>query len=199
MNKLIKVIENPGIVFQKISFKFKKKKFAHIGKNPSVGTGFVTKGEKNISIGDDFLCGKNVKIETWEYYNDEKTEMTPRLFIENNVTINDNCFISCMNKIKIDRGVLFGENVFISDNFHGRNSFEEINIIPIKRPLWSKGPIEIGKNCWIGRNVCIMPNVTIGDNCIIGANAVVTHDIPCNSIAAGVPAKVIKKIENEDL
>ena len=43
-----------------------------------------------------------------------------------------------------------------------------------------------------------MPSVTIGDNCVIGANAVVTHNIPDNSIAAGVPAKVIKKIDNNE-
>lgn len=53
----------------------------------------------------------------------------------------------------------------------------------------------IGNNVWIGRNVCIMPGVTIGDGAVIGANAVVTHDIPAYSVAAGVPAKVIKTIE----
>lgn len=197
MNKLVKFLKNPGIIFQKMNLELKKTKFGHIGKKASIGRGLITKGEKDIFIGDNFLCGKNVKIETWEYYNNEKTGMKPRLSIGDNVSINDNCCISCMNEIKIGNGVLFGENVFVSDNFHGRNSIKEIETIPIKRPLWSKGPILIGNNSWIGRNVCIMPNVTIGDNCVIGANAVVTHNIPNNSIAAGVPAKVIKNIDNE--
>lgn len=60
--------------------------------------------------------------------------------------------------------------------------------------LVSKGPIEIGKNVWICDNVCILPGVKIGNNCIIGANSVVNKDIPDNCLAAGNPARVIKKI-----
>lgn len=57
------------------------------------------------------------------------------------------------------------------------------------------GPIKIGNNVHIGWDAIIMPNVTIGDNCIIGAGAVVTKDIPSNSVAVGVPARVIESID----
>lgn len=57
------------------------------------------------------------------------------------------------------------------------------------------GPITIGNNVNIGWNAIILPNVSIGDNCIIGAGAIVTRDIPNNSIAVGVPAKVIESID----
>lgn len=57
------------------------------------------------------------------------------------------------------------------------------------------GKIEIGDNTHIGMNSIIMPNVKIGKNCIIGCGAVVTKDIPDNCIAVGVPAKVIKTID----
>lgn len=57
------------------------------------------------------------------------------------------------------------------------------------------GKIKIGNNVHIGLNCIIMPNVTIGNNCIIGCGAVVTKDIPDNSVAVGVPARVIKNIE----
>ena len=53
------------------------------------------------------------------------------------------------------------------------------------------GCIEIGNNVFIGSNVTVLLNVKIGDNVIVGAGSVVTKDIPSNSIAAGVPAKVI--------
>ena len=56
-------------------------------------------------------------------------------------------------------------------------------------------PISIGNNVYVGINCTILPGVTIGDNVIIGAGSVVTRDIPSNSVAAGVPAKVIKPIE----
>ena len=57
------------------------------------------------------------------------------------------------------------------------------------------GKISVGSNVHIGTNAIIMPNVTIGDNCIIGCGAVVTRDIPSGSIAVGVPARVIKTVE----
>ena len=57
------------------------------------------------------------------------------------------------------------------------------------------GKIEIGNNVNIGWNAIIMPGVTIGDNCIIGAGAIVTKNIPENSVAAGIPARVIESIE----
>jgi len=57
------------------------------------------------------------------------------------------------------------------------------------------GKITIGNNVHIGLNTIIMPNVTIGNNCIIGCGAIVTKDIPDNSIAVGVPARVIETID----
>lgn len=57
------------------------------------------------------------------------------------------------------------------------------------------GMIKIGNNTHIGTNVIIMPGVTIGNNCVIGCGAVVTKNIPDNSVAVGVPAKVIETIE----
>lgn len=59
-------------------------------------------------------------------------------------------------------------------------------------------PIKVGNNCWLASNVTVCAGVTIGDNCVIGAGAVVTHDIPDNSLAVGVPAKVIRKITEKD-
>ena len=56
-------------------------------------------------------------------------------------------------------------------------------------------PVRIGNNVHVGNNVVIMPGVCIGDNCVIGVNAVVTHDIPSNSVAVGVPARVIENID----
>lgn len=64
------------------------------------------------------------------------------------------------------------------------------------RELDLMGPIKIGNNVFIGNNAIILPGVTIGDNVIIGAGAVVTRDIPSDSVAAGVPARVIKSLSD---
>lgn len=57
------------------------------------------------------------------------------------------------------------------------------------------GPIVLGNNVFVGNNVIFLPGVTVGDNVVIGAGAVVTKDIPSNSVAAGVPARVIKPLD----
>ena len=57
------------------------------------------------------------------------------------------------------------------------------------------GPIKIGNNVFIGNNAIILPGVTIGDNVIVGAGAVVTRDIPSGSVVAGVPARVIRSLD----
>lgn len=60
-------------------------------------------------------------------------------------------------------------------------------------------PVIIGDDVWIGGNCTILPGVTIGSNVIIAAGAVVTKDIPDNSVVAGVPAKVIRQLENDTI
>lgn len=57
--------------------------------------------------------------------------------------------------------------------------------------------IHIGDDVWLGANVTILPGVRIGNNVVIGAGAVVTRDIPDDSLAVGVPARVIKELEND--
>ena len=59
-------------------------------------------------------------------------------------------------------------------------------------------PVHIGKNCWLGAGVLVMPGVTIGDNSVIGAGSVVTKDIPSNVVAVGAPCKVLREINEHD-
>lgn len=61
--------------------------------------------------------------------------------------------------------------------------------------LPSHGKVKIGNNVWLGENVTILKGVTIGDNVIIGIGSVVTKDIPSNSVAVGIPAKVVGSYE----
>ena len=59
-------------------------------------------------------------------------------------------------------------------------------------------PVHIGKNCWIGAGVIIVPGITVGDNSVIGAGSVVTKDIPANVVAVGNPCKVLREINDHD-
>ena len=116
------------------------------------------------------------------------------------ITIGDNCVfgqynhITATNRIKIGNNLLTGRFVLITDNSHGDYSYDNLQKHPSSRKIISKGEVVIGDNVWIGDKVSIMGGVHIGDGCIIGANSVVTHDIPCYSIAVGSPAKIVKTI-----
>ena len=74
-----------------------------------------------------------------------------------------------------------GKNIFIGSNFTGNYNLTILDIREVR----------------IGGNVTILPGVTIGSNVVIGAGAVVSRDIPDNSVALGVPARVVKSIEND--
>ena len=107
--------------------------------------------------------------------------------------------VNSVEKIVIGNYTAIGENVHISDNNnHPVNpSYRKYmrvcgDIEPRRWKHSAHAPVEIGENCWIGRNVSIMKGVTIGDNSIIAANSVVTKSVPANCIAAGNPAKVVK-------
>lgn len=87
-------------------------------------------------------------------------------------------------------GTLIGPKTVIVTLNHHQNPNKRANLIP--------KPVKIGKNVWIGANVTILPGVTIGEGAIIAAGAVVNKNVEANTIAGGVPAKLIKQIETEE-
>jgi len=98
------------------------------------------------------------------------------------------CYFQGNNKIIIGDDTIFAPNVSIISANHSLDNFS----------TWEKAPpIEIGKKCWIGTGVTILPGVKLGDNVIVGAGSVVTKSFPSNCIIAGVPSVIIKKVKNE--
>lgn len=194
------IINKISRLYNKMLWKIISGKFAHVGVNCRVGRGFWIREPEYISIGDNFEAGDNISIHAWKNYKGKISQNDPKICIGNNVSMTQGCGISCLNEVIIGDGVLLGVNTFITDNAHGDMSKDTLSIPPNQRELYSKGSVRIGNNAWIGRNVCVMPNVTIGEGAIIGANAVVTHDIPAYAVAAGVPARVIKRndVESEE-
>ena len=107
-----------------------------------------------------------------------------KIIIGKNAFFNTNCCVICRSEIKIGDNFMASDNVYIRDN-DGHN-------ISVDGISYKYKSIEIGNNVWLGRNVIVLKGVKIGNNVIIGAGSVVVKDIPCNCIAAGNPAKVIK-------
>ena len=116
------------------------------------------------------------------------------LKIFDNVIIGYNFTALVADTIQIGSNTIIASNVSLVSENHGISV--ETNV-PYYAQKLETGPISIGKGCWIGQNVTVLPNVKIGDKCVIGANSVVTKDIPSYSIAVGMPAKVIKRYDFE--
>jgi acetyltransferase-like isoleucine patch superfamily enzyme len=98
------------------------------------------------------------------------------------------CTIAVLDHVEIGEDCLIAEMVSIRDHNH---RFDRLDVL-VRVQGMTSAPIRIGRNVWIGGKATITKGVTIGDNAVIGANAVVTHDIPSNAIAVGVPARVIR-------
>lgn len=117
------------------------------------------------------------------------------------VKIGDNCIIRCPKTALIDMTrpslISIGNNVDMNRYFQilthdwsssvFRNKYHDF--------LNSSGKVTIGNNIYFGTNVTVLKGVTIGDNCIIGAHSLVTHDIPSDSVAAGIPCRVICSLD----
>lgn len=116
------------------------------------------------------------------------TDFGKNISIGKNVFFNTGCSFQDRGGITIGNGCQIGMNVTIATLNHGL-SLE-------KRNTTYSSPVEIGGNVWIGSNATILPGVTIGDNSVVAAGAVVTKDVPGNAVVAGVPAKVVKEINN---
>lgn len=142
-------------------------------------------------FGKDFTAGKDFRLEV--------VKQGARIEFGDRVKINDYFHIGAASNIYIGDDVLIGSRVTIVDHAHGiyhGASCSRPDTPPDSRELFGS-PIFIARNVWLCEGVVVLPGVTIGAGAVVGANSVVASDIPPQCIAAGVPAKVIKKYSEE--
>lgn len=118
------------------------------------------------------------------------TEGGTRIRVGRKVFINQHCTIYDLGGVDIGDLVMIGPNVNIITAGHP--------MAPSQRRAYLEAkPIVIQRNVWIATAATILGGVTVGENSVVGAGAVVTRDVPPNSFVAGVPARVVRSLEDD--
>jgi len=145
------------------------------------------KGENNhgITIGSGVFIGRNSILHC----------KNGDIIIHNDVNIGFNCDIASSNIIEIGEKVLLAAYAYIVGGGHDYARTD----IPVTEQKRVAHGIKIEANAWIGAGATVLDGVNVGRGTIVGAGAVVTGDLPANSLAAGMPAKVLRQREPSDL
>lgn len=154
--------------------------FKSVGSNVVLESGVLVFHPKNIVIGNNVYIGHNSILKG--YYKNE-------MIIDDHTWIGQGCYFHSAGGIKIGKSVGIGPMVKIITSFHETIEPE----LPVLYHNLVFKEVRIDDGCDIGIGAIIMPGVKIGEGAVIGAGAVVTENIPSFCIAAGVPAKVIKR------
>lgn len=114
-------------------------------------------------------------------------DMGRRITLGERVFINAGCRFQDQGGIVIGDGSLIGHNVVLATLDHG--------LAPERRGDLHPAPIVLGRDVWIGANATVLAGVTVGDGAVVAAGAVVTKDVPARVVVAGIPARVIRSID----
>jgi acetyltransferase-like isoleucine patch superfamily enzyme len=106
--------------------------------------------------------------------------------------LNLGVMVAAERLVEIGEHCMLANGCFVSDSSH---RYEDLELPITWQGFESKGPTRIGDNCWLGAHTVVTSGVTIGERCVVGANSVVTADVEPFSVAAGAPARVIRRIE----
>ncbi|MEM8724182.1 MAG: acyltransferase [Pseudomonadota bacterium] len=145
-------------------------------------------GAKHCQFGDEAV------LQYGAYIAALKVHAEPPVFkVGARTMIGNHAHIVCTKRVEFGEGVLTADRLFVADN---RHTFED-PATPIRdQGLTQLAEVHIGDGSWIGENVCIS-GASIGKHCVIAANSVVTSDIPDHCVAAGAPARIVKRYCSE--
>lgn len=149
-------------------------------------------GASSIHIGADTLVGRDCSLLVG--YSPDDPQIPER-----GIVIGDRCVIgagstlTAHSSITVEDDVWFGQRVFVSDASHSYQDPET----PIGVQLGEHQPVVVGEGSWIGHGSIILPGARIGRHVVVGAGSVVRGTVPDHVVVAGVPARVVRRLEPE--
>lgn len=181
-----------------------------VGRNVIFGRNIALRHPKKIMIGDNVVIDDNTMLDA-KGFDNHGIALEDGVFIgrnciiyckngdihlKENVNIGHNCTIFSSNKVLIHENTLISAYCYILSGGEYDYTNEEVKMID-QDGGDSIGELEIGRDCWIGAKVVVTDGSSIGSRSVIGAGAIVTKPIPEDSVAIGIPARVIKKIDKK--
>jgi acetyltransferase-like isoleucine patch superfamily enzyme len=193
-----------GLLLRKI---FYRPLFRDIGRNVIFGRNVTIRHGRKIRLGSNIILDDNAVL-------DAKGEGNTGILIDDNVFVGRNTILNCKggniavqrdvsisgncelfssNSLTIGSGTVIGAYSYLLSGGsydyrdRGRPFSAQVGAL-------TEGPLTVGANCWLGARVTVLDAASIGDHCVVGAGAVVTRPVPPNSLAVGVPAKVVRTI-----
>jgi acetyltransferase-like isoleucine patch superfamily enzyme len=160
--------------------------FQHIGAGSRIVPPFRCAQLHQISLGENVI----IHADCWITAVNDPDDKGVKLSVGSHTGIGMGATIAAAKQVVIGENVLLARNVYIADHSH---AFKDITVPISRQGIDNIKPVFIGRHTWLGQNTVILPGVTIGEHCVIGANSVVNRSIPDFSIAAGAPARVVKK------
>ena len=193
-----------GIALRSIFYKFLFKK---VGKGVIFGKSVTIRNPHKIVIGNNVIIDENVMLDAKGVdnkgiiicdgvYIGRNTIISCKngdIILNKNANIGFNCEVYSLKKVEIGENVLIAAYTYIIGGGHMSSDIET----PFRDQEKHAIGIKIGNNVWLGAKTIVMDGCDIGDNSVIAAGAVVTKNIPDYSVAAGIPAKVIKDRRNQ--
>ncbi|MFC0269951.1 acyltransferase [Metabacillus herbersteinensis] len=165
-----------GFFYKFIYFKNIKSSIFSLQSNSKIE---IFSKDSKVIIGKFVFIRKNASL---------RIDYNGELFLGDNVFINDNCTVNCVNQISIGRNTKIAPNVCINDHDHNYKKITDDHLI--------RGVVNIGENVWIGSNVVILRDTFIGDNVVIAAGSVVKGNVPSNTLYLDKRETRIKELDS---
>jgi len=180
--------------------------FAACGRNVLFGRNVTFRHPAKIRLGDNVIIDDNVLLDAKGTDNDG-IRLADHVFIGRNTTIyckngdmtfasrvsvSANCTLVSANRLTLGAGTVLGGYCYLVSG--GEYDYRDPTPFALQSGLKNAGELHVGANCWLGAQVVVLSGSNVGDHCVIGAGAVVTGDLPADSLALGMPARVVKSI-----
>jgi acetyltransferase-like isoleucine patch superfamily enzyme len=163
--------------------------FASFGRRTVLEPPIRLGGERRIAVGNDVFIGRGSWLQVLDGEGDGVA-----LEIGDGTSIVGFCVLSAAQSVRLGEKVLIARGAYISDHMHAH---DDPSRAVLDQGIGRVRPVEIGDGAWLGENVVIGPGVRIGPGAVIGANSVVLEDVPAHSVAAGAPARVVRKAKTD--